>query len=165
MTDKSPTPSDSEEFGTVRTFLAELAEKLCLDVSFELEVDERFLRINVTGPDADELLVGKGAAIRSDVIEAIQLLTSRSIGAGESNQIVVIDANRYRESRLELLKKTANRIGDFVDSKKQRVTLYGMNSFDRRGIHLQLAERDGIVTDSEGFGMLRCLVVKGETPS
>ena len=165
MSDKSPTSSETEEYGPVRAFLAELAEKLHLDVSFELEADDRFLRINVTGPDADDLLVGKGAAIRSDVIEALQLLTSRSIGAGESSQIVVIDANRYRESRLELLETTGNRLGDFVDSKKQRVTVYGMNSFDRRAIHLQLAQRDGIVTDSEGYGTLRCLVVKGETPS
>jgi len=165
MTEKNPISSETEEYGPVRTFLAELAGKLHLNVSFELEVDERFLRINVTGPDADDLLVGKGAAVRSDVIEALQLLTSRSIGAGESNQIVVIDANRYRESRLELLERTANRIGDFVQSNQQRMTVYGMNSFDRRAIHLQLAQRGGIVTDSEGYGTLRCLVVKGETPS
>lgn len=72
----------------------------------------------------------------------------------------ILDINNYRKERekflIELVLKTAQE----VRKNKKSITLESMSSYERRLIHLKLAEQSDIVTESIGIEPERKVVVK-----
>ena len=131
-----------------------------MDMAIEPEarIDGRFLRIDLTGDDALDLVSGKGATAGSDLFEALQLLLARTLYSGDRGKTIVVDAAGFRAERCTLLEPVADRVASLTENT-ECVRIFGMNAFDRRGIHVRLADRDDIATDSEGSGVLRTLLV------
>ena len=143
-------------------FLGELFRHLELDVTVDVQADGRLLRVQLQGDDAALLLPGKGATARADVLEAIQLVLSRTLYAGEQGRGVVLDAAGFRDERLKLLEPAADRLSRYARDTGLTVRVMGMSAFDRRAIHVRLAETPGVRTDSEGEGFSRTLVIVPE---
>ncbi|MBN1946346.1 MAG: hypothetical protein JW797_11770 [Bradymonadales bacterium] len=141
-------------------FLQTLFEKMGLAVSVEVSVEGRMIRVNVSGEEAHELVGGSGAAARSNVLEAIQLLLGRNLFVGEGGRTIVVDSDGIRELRCQLLEAAADRLAETAITTGKTMAIYGMNSFDRRAVHLRLANREEVQTDSEGEGAVRTLVVQ-----
>lgn len=139
-------------------YLNALFEKMGLAIETHGTVDGKFLRLSLTGDDSLALIEGKGATARSDVMEALQLIVSRTLYSSDRGRTVIIDAGGFRNDRLESLRAVADRIAK-VASVVESVEIFGMNSFDRRGIHVRLQESGDANTDSVGYGALRHLVV------
>ncbi|MCA9562018.1 MAG: hypothetical protein KC561_00950 [Myxococcales bacterium] len=143
----------------VVAFTGELLTKMGLaKTSVSAEVDGKFLRINIQGDDASGLIVGKGACASSDCLEAIQTVLSRGVLGGEE-LTPILDANNFRDTRVAELSGAAERLGNTVAEQKRAYRIHGMNGFDRRAFHVQLAENDKLETDSKGYGVLRTLIL------
>jgi len=159
MSEKAVNGPKIDEVQAAVTFLENTLERMGLRAEVDARIEKKFLRVRIQGEDAETLIVGQGSAAKSDVLDALQLLASRAIYPGEGGRTVVIDANDFRDSRLELLAPAADRLADLALVSKQTVRVYGMNSFDRRAIHLRLAERTDVVTSSDGDGVYRTINV------
>jgi len=73
---------------------------------------------------------------------------------------VVLDVNKYREEQKNRLETMAMNLADKVVATKKQVFMMPMSSFERRICHMALANRDDVVSESEGEGDGRHLVIK-----
>ena len=72
---------------------------------------------------------------------------------------VIIDCERYRERRREVLEELARRMADEAKQKGRAVRLNAMSPRDRRIVHLVLQRDSSITTRSSGKGHFRKLII------
>lgn len=112
--------------------------------------------LQVAGEDAG-LLIGRGG----ETLRALQLLTNLIATQGAPNRAhVMVDVERYRERRGEALRRLARRIGDRVAASGRPFTLEPMSAYERRLIHIALAEDPRVMTESVGEGEDRKVSVR-----
>jgi spoIIIJ-associated protein len=77
----------------------------------------------------------------------------------ESKLPIVIDVEGYKQRRCEGLRLLAKRLADQVITRKAPFTMEPMTAFERRVIHLALADHPDVFTESTGFGDARKVVI------
>ncbi|MEK7149586.1 MAG: R3H domain-containing nucleic acid-binding protein [Patescibacteria group bacterium] len=73
---------------------------------------------------------------------------------------VVIDVNNYRRQRHELILELARAAARKTVATKEEIALPPMNAYERRLIHVELAGRPDLKTESIGEGKERGVIVK-----
>jgi len=110
---------------------------------------------NIIGGDQGVLIGRKGQTI--DALQYIlRLILSRKI---KSRIPVMVDVENYRRNRYDDLKTLALNVAEQVKTKKTSVRLEPMSAFERRIIHLTLANDPDVMTESIGEGEFRKVVV------
>jgi predicted RNA-binding protein Jag len=74
--------------------------------------------------------------------------------------LLVIDINRHKKEREKELTELANKAAQKVRRTKKPVMLKSMPAFERRFIHMKLAEQPDIVTESTGEEPERRVVIR-----
>lgn len=77
-----------------------------------------------------------------------------------SDKPVFVDINNYRRERESLILEIARVAAKKAATTKQNVSLPIMNAYERRLIHLELASRPDVGTESIGDGKNRYVVVR-----
>lgn len=77
-----------------------------------------------------------------------------------SDKPVFVDINNYRRERESLILEIARVAAKRAAATKQNVSLPIMNAYERRLIHLELASRPDVGTESVGDGKNRYVVVR-----
>ncbi|MDY0058614.1 MAG: R3H domain-containing nucleic acid-binding protein [Myxococcota bacterium] len=101
------------------------------------------------------LLIGKQGA----TLNALQLLIGLIAARGGLRGKVILDTEGYRHRRQASLEATAQRVADKALLTGRIMEIHTMSSYERRIIHLTLAEVPGVTTRSEGEGPQRRLLV------
>jgi len=102
------------------------------------------------------VLIGK----RGQTLEAIQYLLEKMINKKSSNRVrVLVDVEGYLEKRKNNLRQMALRMAEKARRTKKPVTIGQMNSHDRRIVHIQLKDENGVRTQSIGDGYYRKLMI------
>ncbi|MDD5547924.1 MAG: hypothetical protein PHN74_03490 [Candidatus Pacebacteria bacterium] len=91
-----------------------------------------------------------------DFEHVLKLMIKRS----EEGGVFVLDINNYRREREHLLSEIAKAAARKAVLNKQDVELPAMNAYERRLIHLELASRPDIKTESLGEGPERRVIIK-----
>ncbi|MDX9691561.1 MAG: RNA-binding cell elongation regulator Jag/EloR [Acholeplasmataceae bacterium] len=78
----------------------------------------------------------------------------------DGHLIVSLDIGSYHENRKKQLEILATKTAKEVAQTKIAVKLDPMNAYDRRIIHTKLSEWRDVITESEGDGEERALVIK-----
>ena len=76
----------------------------------------------------------------------------------------MLDVNGYKKRRYESLRTLAQHVAEQVDVSGQSCALEPMPAYERRIIHLTLAEHPCVTTESVGFGDARKVVVLPKRP-
>jgi len=71
-----------------------------------------------------------------------------------------LDINDYKKKKKEYLKELAISTADEVALSKKQKELPAMPAYERRIIHMALAERNDVITESVGEGIERRPVIK-----
>ena len=110
----------------------------------------------MTGADLG-LVIGK----RGHTIDAIQYLANAILwrGVEGDRKEVVVDAAGYRERRRSSLEDMADRAASDAVQSQRTVALEPMTAVERKIVHVHLAEREDVVTSSEGTEPNRRVVV------
>jgi spoIIIJ-associated protein len=119
-------------------------------------------QLDVEAEDAGALIGYHG-----DTIAALQLISGVAMGrlktekdlSKEGWDRVVINVNDYRQQRQASLEQTAQDTAEKVKQSGEPIALFNLNPFERRQVHMILAEDKKIVTVSEGEGTNRHLIV------
>lgn len=74
-----------------------------------------------------------------------------------------LDINNYKKKKIEYLKNLAKDMADEVSLTKEKKILSPMPSYQRRIIHTELAQRRDVITESQGDGESRYIVIKPVT--
>lgn len=142
-----------------REMLEGILERMEIPASIDMsEVDERtVLDVKCENEDDVQRIIGR----RGQVIDALQHLVSKALGRNRDEDFkpVVVDAADYRARHIERLEGLADRKAAECLESGRAVDLNPMSAHDRRIIHMALAERDGVRTESEGEGDDRHVVI------
>jgi spoIIIJ-associated protein len=102
-------------------------------------------------------LIGQAGANLDALQHIVRILVSKK--NGQPIQFV-LDVNNYRKHRIEILRELAKSIAKQALSEKAAFTLQPMSAYERRIIHLALAEYPQINTESIGQEPERRVIVK-----
>ena len=104
--------------------------------------------IDLTGEDSG-LLIGR----RGQTLQSLQFIVNLVVRKELGEDVrVVLDVERYRQRREESLRDMAVKVADRVIQTGRSITLEPMSAADRRIIHISLAEREEVSTESVGMG-------------
>ena len=119
----------------------------------ELETPD--IMVELAGPDSQLLLERNGEALR-----ALELLTHESLHLhSEEHDRVSFDCKGYRAARQHELKLAAQVAAERVLKSGVPYSFAPMSSRERRLIHLAFRDHGGLVTQSEGEGGRRYVVL------
>jgi spoIIIJ-associated protein len=113
------------------------------------------ITLNVEGDDLG-ILIGR----RGQTLACLQYLVR--IIVGHQKQVwtpIVIDVESYKQRRCNALQSLAWRMAEQVKRSGREFAMEPMTPFDRRIIHLALADHPDVTTESSGEGESRRVVI------
>jgi len=103
------------------------------------------------------LLIGK----KGDNLKALQSIINTIYRHNDPEAgFVGIDIEGYKKDRVEKVQAIAQEMAQKAIETGEDQHLKPMNAFERRSIHTLLSEDPNIITDSEGDGLSRHIVIK-----
>lgn len=155
--------SDNTDHLTQAVDLCEgLMERMAIPVKVtgdEVE-DKLLVKIECDEDDDTQRLIGR----RGQVIDALQHLVNKMMSRDRDDRgkPVIVDVGDYRERHVERLEELAERMVAKAKESGEPVDLNPMSAYDRRIVHMRIAEQEGVSTRSEGEGDRRHIVVLPE---
>ncbi|MCG2685956.1 KH domain-containing protein [Candidatus Parcubacteria bacterium] len=147
----------SERLTLVKSKVEDLLEQLSVEATAVVEPgEEGAITVDITGQNLGALIGYHGEGL-----SAIQLFLSMALHR-EWNEwpSLYVDVEGYRREREEKVRELAQRTAQKVRFLSVPVALSPMSPFERRIIHLVVEQIEGVVTESEGTGWERHVVVK-----
>ena len=129
----------------------------CLDWGLEVELgdeDHETLRIELSGEDRDLMVQN-----RAELLEVFQYLLNRIFGRELGEKRVLVDCDGYRARKESELKEIATRVCERVLLSGEEEELGLMNPYERRVVHLAVAEKEGVTTESSGEGLMKRVII------
>lgn len=159
---RSEAPFSQEEQNATaeeaKKFLAGVFRGMGLEVAMEKMTNEERILLNLRGKGLG-ILIGK----HGQTLNALQYLTNLAAGRLYHHRyFVVLDVENYRARREQTLTALARRLADKAKRTGLPVELEPMEPGERRIIHLALQNDPDVVTDSEGEGSYRHVVIHGK---
>lgn len=141
----------------VQTATEEFLTKIGITGTVAVDVDEtNAFRVHIETEETGLLIGYHGRTLESFQILLAQIV-ARIVGAWVK---VYVNVGDYREKREESLMYMAQRAADRAIETGRPVELTHLSASERRVVHLTLSGDERIVTESEGEGDHRVLVVK-----
>jgi spoIIIJ-associated protein len=145
--------------------LREVAEEILHKMTFEnFEIligsesapDGESIIINIQTPDSS-LLIGQHGVTLAALQHILRLIVrSRT----DEKFKFLLDINRYLQSRTDSIADTAKEAATQATNEKKPVVLRPMSAYERRLVHLALAEDENVQTESIGENEDRKVVIR-----
>ncbi len=111
--------------------------------------------LSVSGEDLG-ILIGR----RGQTLACLQYVVRLIVANREQMWVlIIIDVEGYKARRYESLRALAERMAEQVKVRQRPFTLEPMPAYERRIIHLALADHPDITTESTGIDELRKVVI------
>lgn len=139
---------------TPTDLLTELLAKLGVDATIAAADGEAAV-LNIETDDPARLIGHRG-----EVIDAIQLLLRVMLHQSDQDASVIVDVDGYRERQHDQLREMARQKAQEVRETGRSAILSPMTSYERRLVHVELKDAEGVVTESLGQGAGRRVAIK-----
>lgn len=141
--------------------IKKIAKEFFDKMSFEVEVEvkafeENTLPINIQIEDP-KILIGEGGKTLAEIQHLLKTILIKEI---KSPFFVHLDINDYKRKKYQYLRELAKSVADEVALTKKERALSPMPAAERRIIHLELAERQDVISESIDQGFERRIVIK-----
>jgi len=141
----------------IKKTVKEFFEKATLEVEIEfLSPEDLTLPINLKTEDP-QILIGERGQTLFEIQHLLKAILKRKI---KENFYIDLDINDYKKQKIDYLKEMARSLADEVALTKKEKILFPMPAYERRIIHLELAGRQDVTTESIGQEPERRIVVK-----
>jgi len=145
---------DSEK---IKKIVNEFFDKMGLDIEVEFKrQEEETLPINLKTEDP-KVLIGERGRTLNEIQHLLKAILKRKI---KDPFFIDLDISDYKKKKYQYLRELAKSIADEVALSKKEKFLPPMSPAERRIIHLELAERKNIATESIGEEPERKIVIK-----
>jgi len=146
-----------ESLDKIKQITKEFFKKTSLDLEvYFLPIQDNTLSIEIKTSEP-QILIGERGQTLADLQHILRTILRRTT---EELPYIDIDVNDYKKKKIEYLKELAVFTADEVALSKKEKELSPMRAFERRIIHLELAERTDVVTESTGEEPERKIVIK-----
>jgi spoIIIJ-associated protein len=148
---------DQEQLKTIRLEVEKFFEKMTISVEIEsLTQKEETLLVNIK-TEEPQILIGERGQTLLDIQRLLRVISRKKI---PDTFFIDLDINNYKKKKIEYLKETARSVADEVALTRQEKILPPMPSYERRVIHLEIADRQNITTESIGQEPERRVIIK-----
>ena len=139
----------------VRDLVSTFLDAMDFDARVEVYDAGGFVAVDVASEDT-ALFIGQ----KGETIDALQYLVNvASFKERDFFKRIVLDAEGYRQRRVEAIQGMAHRTARKALRERRTVEMPPMNSSERRVVHLYLSENPNVTTESEGTGDGRRVMV------
>ena len=107
------------------------------------------------------ILIGRRGQTLASLQYMVRLIVSHQT---KRETPIVIDVEGYKKRRYESLRALAQRLAEQVKAGKVPITLEPMPAYERRIVHLALADHPDVTTYSIGVGESRRVVIAAREP-
>lgn len=104
-----------------------------------------------------QILIGQGGQTLFEIQRLLRTILNKKLG---TVFYVNLDINDYKKKKIEYLKDLAKELADQVSLTGEQKVLTPMSSYERRVIHAELSQRADVVTESQGQGFDRHIVIR-----
>ena len=147
------------ELEKIKKVAEEFFGKMDLDISLEVRNCEgETLPIDLKMADP-QILIGEKGQTLAEAQHLLKAVLKKSVFLA-SPFYIDLDVNGYKKKKTDYLKEMACSLADEVVLTKREKTLDPMTPYERRVIHLTLAGREEISTESIGEGLERRIIIK-----
>ena len=102
------------------------------------------------------ILIGR----RGQTLSCLQYIVRLILGQRQETWVpIVIDVEGYKQRRYQTLQTLARQVAEHVESRGAPFTFRSMPAYERRIVHLTLADYPDVITESIGQGEARQVVV------
>jgi len=113
------------------------------------------ISFNIKGEDLG-ILIGR----RGQTLSCLQYITRLIVGHQMKDWVpIIIDVEGYKQRRYQALQAFARQMAEQVKTRETPFTLEPMSAYERRIIHLALADHPDVITESIGQGEARRVVI------
>ncbi|MDO8621018.1 MAG: KH domain-containing protein [Candidatus Levybacteria bacterium] len=145
----------AKEKKIIQSTLKEILELLEVKSEFEIEEKDDLIDIKLTTEESG-IIIG----YHGDTLDALQLILSLAVAKKLDKFLrISIDVGDYKKNREDWLKNLALETKDRVLVEGKEIVLPQLKSWERRIIHLLLQNDDKVISQSQGEGRDRVLVV------
>ena len=150
---------NQEDIKKIKETAEEFFEKMTIDV-LKLEVnssgdiDVVDLDIKLEEP---QILIGEHGQTLFELQRLLKTVLNKKL---QKIFYLNLDINEYKKKKIEYLKDLAKDLADEVALNKEEKVLFPMPAYERRIIHTELSQRKDIITESQGEGQDRHIVIK-----
>jgi len=138
----------------LETFVRKLIESMGFD-DYTIEVDEEHRHGKIFIHNNQAIVKENLPLILDSINHLIQLITKK-----ENQPPAFFDVNNYRRERESIIIDLARAAARKTLATKEEIALPAMNSYERRIIHVELASRPDVATESVGLGRARYVVIR-----
>ncbi|MDD3399626.1 MAG: R3H domain-containing nucleic acid-binding protein [Candidatus Paceibacterota bacterium] len=148
-----------ENLNKIKELIGEFFKKTGLPVEVKVkEIQDTTIPVNIKTDDP-QLLIGERGQTLQEMQNLLRMVLRKHLGK-EERFFVDLDINDYKKKKAEYLKEIARSAADEVYLSKKDKELPPMSAYERRVIHMALAGRSDVVTESAGEGPDRRVVIK-----
>ena len=139
---------------TINDFAVEV--KLSSAEKFESHIVGDVVDVNIANVSEPQFLIGKNGETLSELEHLLRIIVHKKLS---KPLYLSVDVNEYKKKKVEYLKSLARDLADEVSLTKENKILPPMPAYQRRIIHVELASRSDIITESQGQGFERCVAI------
>ncbi len=148
---------NQNDLETIKKITKEFFEKTTFEVEIEfLPQKDSTIPINLK-IEEPQILIGEGGQTLVEIQHLLKAILKRKIS---EPFFVDLDINGYKKKKIEYLKELARSLADEVALTKKEKILSSMPAYERRIIHLELAGRSDVTTESIGQEPERRVAIK-----
>jgi spoIIIJ-associated protein len=152
MIDRTALAEQRERAASV---LREILDRMGIEAEVSAFDDGERIILDAHGSESGLVIGKKGATL-----DALQYLVNRIVFTKPvEGALVIVDAEGYRGRREDSLSDLARRLAEKAVRSGRPVPVEPMNAHDRRIVHMALADHPEVMTESEGEGMARRVVI------
>ena len=146
-----------DNINEIKKVVKEFFQKTSFEIDLQvLPLQEKTIPIEIKTPEP-KILIGQNGQTLAEIQRLLKAVLRRQI---LEDFYIDIDVNDYKKKKIEYLKETAKDLADEVAISGRERVLPPMSSYERRIIHLTLAERKDIVVQSTGQEPDRRITIK-----
>ena len=146
---------DEDPAEGIRAILGAISRAADLDVKVEVVESEDRLMASLSGADAEFFTRDEGR-----VLSALEYLLQRTYGDLAEPRKILVDAAGYREQREAGLRHRAAELAQAVSGDGETRSTEPLNSYERRIVHMVVADLAGLSSRSEGQGSRRRVLIE-----
>lgn len=104
-----------------------------------------------------QILIGEKGQTLFEIQRLLRAIVTKKI---QKIFYLNLDINKYKQSKIEYLKRISKELADEVSLTKEEKILFPMPAYERKIIHAELMQRLDVITESRGEGIDRHIVIK-----
>jgi len=141
----------------VRETVEEFFKKMDIDVRVSvLPIKDSTIPIDLK-VEEPQILIGQNGETLFEIQHILKIMLKRKIS---ESVYVDLDVNNYKKKKIEYLKELAKSTADEVALSRRERILPPMTPYERRIVHVELSQRQGVATESAGEEPRRKVVVR-----